>query len=83
MDSFTASRFDDPYILRATSRMSEFFKQLATGKTEHYQLIAEFNMRYNSICFRSKSCLPTLPFAFTRERQMNDFRTGFIAIIDA
>lgn len=42
VDSFTASRFDDPYICGQLPNECEFFKQLATGKTEHYQLIAEF-----------------------------------------
>lgn len=43
VDSFTASRFDDPYVCNQLPNECEFFKQLATGKTEHYQLIAEFS----------------------------------------
>ena len=42
VDSFTASRFDDPYVCEQLPAECEFFKQLATGKTDHYQLIAEF-----------------------------------------
>ncbi|MEW6083487.1 MAG: phospholipid carrier-dependent glycosyltransferase [Chloroflexota bacterium] len=43
VDSFTASRFDDPYVCEQLPNECEFFKQLATGKTDHYQMIAEFS----------------------------------------
>ncbi len=42
VDSFTASRFDDPHVCDQIPNECEFFKQLATGHTEHYQLIADF-----------------------------------------
>ncbi|MCC6299563.1 MAG: glycosyltransferase family 39 protein [Anaerolineales bacterium] len=43
VDSFTASRFNDPYVCTQLPNECDFFKALATGKTEHYQLIAEFS----------------------------------------
>ncbi len=43
VDSFTASRFDDPHVCAQLPNECEFFKQLETGRTEHYQLIAEFS----------------------------------------
>ncbi len=42
VDSFTASRFDDPHVCEQLPNECEFFKQLATGGTEHYRLLAEF-----------------------------------------
>jgi len=42
VDSFTASRFNDPHVCEQIPVECEFFKQLETGKTDHYQLIAEF-----------------------------------------
>lgn len=42
VDSFTASRFNDLHVCEQIPVECEFFKQLATGKTDHYQLIAEF-----------------------------------------
>ena len=43
VDSFTASRFNDPYVCAQVQVECDFFKQLETGGTDHYQLIAEFN----------------------------------------
>ena len=43
IDGFTASRFDDPHVCDQIPNECEFFEQLATGRAEHYQLIAEFN----------------------------------------
>lgn len=43
VDSFTASRFDDPHVCEQLPNECEFFKQLETGKTAHYRLIAEFS----------------------------------------
>lgn len=43
VDGFTASRFDDPYACNQLPNECEFFKQLATGGSEHYHLIAEFS----------------------------------------
>jgi hypothetical protein len=43
VDSFSASRFDDPYVCEQIPLECDFFKQLKTGRSDHYQLIAEFN----------------------------------------
>jgi 4-amino-4-deoxy-L-arabinose transferase-like glycosyltransferase len=43
VDSFTASRFDDPYVCEQIPNECAFFKQLETGTTDHYRLIAEFS----------------------------------------
>jgi len=43
IDSFTASRLDDPYVCEQIPVECDFFKQLETGRSDHYQLIAEFN----------------------------------------
>lgn len=42
-DSFMASRFEDPYTCSIMPVECEFFKQLATGQSDHYKLIAEFS----------------------------------------
>lgn len=42
IDSFMASRFEDPYTCSIMPVECEFFKQLATGGSNHYKLIAEF-----------------------------------------
>ncbi|HXF84825.1 MAG TPA: phospholipid carrier-dependent glycosyltransferase [Anaerolineales bacterium] len=42
VDSFTANKFDDPFFCNQVPVECEFFKQLATGRSEHYELIAEF-----------------------------------------
>ena len=42
-DSFTYDRFSDPYICANTQVECDFFKQLNTGKSNHYKLIAEFS----------------------------------------
>jgi 4-amino-4-deoxy-L-arabinose transferase-like glycosyltransferase len=43
VDSFTAEKFDDPVFCTATQNECDFFKQLETGRSNHYQLIAEFS----------------------------------------
>lgn len=43
VDSFTSGRFNDPYICETMPAECDFFKQLETGRTDHYKLIAEFN----------------------------------------
>lgn len=43
VDSFIASRFDDPYTCSLMPLECEFFKQLAAGRSQHYKLIAEFS----------------------------------------
>lgn len=42
-DSFTSERFNDPYICASMHVECEFFKQLETGQSNHYKLIAEFS----------------------------------------
>lgn len=42
-DSFMASRFEDPYTCSIMPVECDFFKQLATGGSNHYKLIAEFS----------------------------------------
>jgi 4-amino-4-deoxy-L-arabinose transferase-like glycosyltransferase len=42
VDSFTASRFDDPHVCAQLPNECEFFKQLETGGSDHYRLLAEF-----------------------------------------
>jgi hypothetical protein len=42
-DSFTYERFGDPYICATMQTECNFFKQLETGRSNHYQLVAEFS----------------------------------------
>jgi Dolichyl-phosphate-mannose-protein mannosyltransferase len=42
-DSFTYERFSDPYICASMQAECGFFKQLDTGQSNHYKLIAEFS----------------------------------------
>ncbi|HET9590610.1 MAG TPA: phospholipid carrier-dependent glycosyltransferase [Anaerolineales bacterium] len=42
-DSFTSSRFSDPYICQSMQVECDFFKQLETGRSNRYQLLAEFS----------------------------------------
>jgi hypothetical protein len=43
IDSFMASRFEDPYTCSLMPLECEFFQQLAAGGSDHYKLIAEFS----------------------------------------
>jgi len=43
VDSFTSVKFDNPYTCETMQVECDFFKQLATGQSDHYKLIAEFN----------------------------------------
>lgn len=43
VDSFTASRFDDPYTCGLMRLECDFFKGLATGESDHYRLLADFH----------------------------------------
>ena len=43
IDSFMASRFDEPYTCSIMPVECDFFKQLATGGSSHYRLMAEFS----------------------------------------
>lgn len=42
IDSFTAAKFDDAYVCDQVPVECAFFKQLATGRSDHFQLLAEF-----------------------------------------
>jgi hypothetical protein len=42
-DSFTASKFNDPYTCSIMQAECDFFKQLAAGHSSHYQLVKEFS----------------------------------------
>jgi hypothetical protein len=42
VDSFTAGRFSDAYVCEQVRVECDFFKQLETGGTDHYRLLAEF-----------------------------------------
>lgn len=56
-DSFTWSRFGDPYICETMQVECEFFKQLETGQSNHYRLISEFT-------YSLPSYLPQMKIAF-------------------
>jgi Dolichyl-phosphate-mannose-protein mannosyltransferase len=43
VDNFTVDRLNDPYICQSMQAECDFFKQLATGQSNHYKLIAEFS----------------------------------------
>jgi hypothetical protein len=43
VDNFTVDRLNDPYICQSMQVECDFFKQLATGQSNHYKLIAEFS----------------------------------------
>jgi dolichyl-phosphate-mannose-protein mannosyltransferase len=43
VDSFTSDKFSDPYTCAAMQVECDFFKQLATGQSNHYELLAEFS----------------------------------------
>jgi hypothetical protein len=42
-DSFTYGWFNDPYVCASMQKECDFFKQLDTGQSNHYKLIAEFS----------------------------------------
>ena len=42
IDSFTSDKFKDPFVCEITQVECDFFKQLATGRSSHYKLLAEF-----------------------------------------
>ena len=43
VDSFTADKFNDPYTCASMQVECDFFKQLATGQSNHYRLLNEFS----------------------------------------
>jgi hypothetical protein len=42
IDSFTSDKFENPYVCADMQVECDFFKQLETGKSDHYALLAEF-----------------------------------------
>jgi len=45
VDGFTFHKFDNPYTCEIMQVECDFFKQLATGQSEHYKLIADFSYK--------------------------------------
>ena len=43
VDSFTADKLNDPYICQSIQIECDFFKQLATGASQHYKLLKTFS----------------------------------------
>jgi hypothetical protein len=43
IDSFTSDKFKNQYTCASVQNECDFFQQLQTGKSEHYQLLAEFS----------------------------------------
>ena len=43
VDSFTSDKFNDPYTCANMQVECDFFKQLATGQSNHYRLLNEFS----------------------------------------
>ena len=42
IDSFTSNKFNSPYTCEIMQIECDFFKQLETGQSDHYRLLAEF-----------------------------------------
>jgi hypothetical protein len=58
VDSFTADKFNNPYTCANMQVECDFFKQLATGRSNHYQLLKEFT-------YTLPPYLPRINFLFT------------------
>jgi len=58
VDSFTYDKFNDPYICANMQVECDFFKQLATGRSDHYQLLKGFT-------YTLPPYLPQINFLFT------------------
>jgi hypothetical protein len=43
VDSFTSDKFNNRYICASVKLECDFFKQLATGRSQHYALLVEFS----------------------------------------
>jgi hypothetical protein len=43
VDNFTADKLNDPYVCQSMQVECDFFKQLETGQSRHYKLLAEFS----------------------------------------
>ena len=57
VDSFTSDKFNDPYTCANMQVECDFFKQLATGRSNHYQLLKEFS-------YQLPPYLPQIKFLF-------------------
>ena len=57
MDSFTSGKFNNPYTCETMQVECDFFKQLGTGQSDHYKLVAEFS-------YSLPSYLPQMSIAF-------------------
>jgi hypothetical protein len=57
VDSFTSDKFNDPYTCANMQVECDFFKQLSTGHSDHYQLLKEFT-------FTLPPYLPQINFLF-------------------
>jgi hypothetical protein len=57
VDSFTSEKFNNPHYCEAMAVECAFFKQLESGKSEHYQLLAEFK-------YTLPAWLPQIRFEF-------------------
>lgn len=57
VDSFTTDKFEDPYVCESMQVECNFFKQLETGRSNHYKLLAEFK-------YSLPPYLPQLKIAF-------------------
>ena len=61
VDNFTVDRLNDPYICQSMQVECDFFKQLATGQSNHYRLMAEFS-------YSLPSYLPQLKISFVNPK---------------
>ena len=61
VDNFTIDRLSDPYICQSMQVECDFFKQLATGQSDHYKLIREFS-------YTLPPYLPALKISFVNPR---------------
>jgi hypothetical protein len=57
VDSFTSDKFKDPYTCKNMQVECNFFRQLETGQSDHYRLIAQFT-------YSIPSYLPQIEIAF-------------------
>ena len=60
-DNFTIDRLSDPYICQSMQVECDFFKQLASGQSHHYKIMAEFS-------YSLPSYLPPLKISFVNPK---------------
>ena len=61
VDNFTIDRLSDPYICQSMQVECDFFKQLASGQSDHYKIMAEFS-------YSLPSYLPPLKISFVNPK---------------